>query len=297
MRLATIASLGAAIVQWDDPFEFTPDGTVGPSVGRFQVWVYNTVDETRPEMTFEYGALGALPGTATIGTENILGDLATSLLDASDPSTLLEEGGSICLDYEGPSFETITLGYDVTVDVGAASGTYTNEAVHVTDDPYAEPVTASASVEVEGVVECTRLITGFHFGQLKVTSGVTCLDDATVIGSVNVQADAGLRSDASRIFGSVKANGASEISLCDTRVVGPVTLSGGSMVVVGDPTVDCTPNLMVGPVRVNDTAGPSVIAGNTIVGRLACANNDPAPVNKGFLNNVIGPKVGQCENL
>ena len=30
------------------------DDTVGPSVGTFQAWIYNTVEDFRPEMTFEY---------------------------------------------------------------------------------------------------------------------------------------------------------------------------------------------------------------------------------------------------
>ena len=67
--------------------------TVGPSVGTFQAWIYNTVEDFRPEMTFEYGDLGALPSVATIGVERILGDRATSLVNAADPSTVLTEGG------------------------------------------------------------------------------------------------------------------------------------------------------------------------------------------------------------
>ncbi|HSM43879.1 MAG TPA: DUF11 domain-containing protein, partial [Acidimicrobiia bacterium] len=150
MRLASDGAT-VAIIQWDDPFEFTLDDTVGPSVGKFQAWVYNTVEDFRPEMTFEYDTLGALPSLATIGTESIGGDLATAVLNAGDPSDVLEEGGTFCFDYEGPSFDPITFGYDVTVDADAASGTYTNEAVHVTDDPYDQPAVASANVEVTGL--------------------------------------------------------------------------------------------------------------------------------------------------
>ena len=149
MRLAQGA--GVAVIQWDDPFEFTGDATVGPSVGKFQAWIYTSVDETRPEMTFEYAAIGALPSVATIGTENILGTLATAVLGAGDPSTEIEAGGSICLDYNGPTFDPITVEYDVTVADNAFTGTYTNAAVHTTDDPFAEPATASDSVEVDGV--------------------------------------------------------------------------------------------------------------------------------------------------
>ena len=152
MRLAQSTTDGVAIVQWDDPFEFTEDNTVGPSVGKFQAWIYNSVDDTRPEMTFEYGAVGALPGVATIGTESISGETATAVLGAGDPAGVVSPspGGSFCLDYEGPSFDPITVGYDVTVHEDALTGTYTNLASHITDDPYAKSVVASFDLEVDG---------------------------------------------------------------------------------------------------------------------------------------------------
>lgn len=83
--------------------------------------------------------------------------------------------------------------------------------------------------------------------------------------------------------------------LCDTRVTGPVSLTGGSSVALGDPTTDCGPNVMVGPVTVTGTA--TVIAGNQIVGTLACSANDPAPTNHGAPNTVVGPELGQCQDL
>jgi uncharacterized repeat protein (TIGR01451 family) len=413
MRLATVASLGAAVVQWDDAFEFTDDDTAGPSVGKFQTWIYNAVSPDRPEVTFDYETLGALPASATIGIENILGDLATAPLNAGDPAGVIEDGGSICLDYEGPTFDVITLGYDVTVDPDAESGIYTNEVVHVTDDPGAQPATTSTDVEITGAqadlslsktgevsetgqivytldvtnigpdaasgvvvtdelpagvayvsdscggadappwaweigslaageavhcaitvdvitpglientatavadqgdpdpennmstatldtdveLECTSVITGRHTGPLTVSTGVTCLEGATVTGPVNVQAGAALLSEGSRITGPVNATDALEIALCDTTVTGPVNLKGSSKVTLGDPEIDCEPNRVVGPVNVNQTDGPSVIAGNRIIGPLACKNNAPPPVNNGAPNDVTGPKSGQCKDL
>jgi uncharacterized repeat protein (TIGR01451 family) len=412
MRLASDGAT-VAVIQWDDPFEFTLDDTVGPSVGQFQAWIYNTVEDFRPEMTFEYAALGALPATATIGTENILGDLATAALNAGDPAGLLEEGGTICLDYEGPSFDAVTLAYDVAVDADAVSGTYTNEVVHVTDDPYDEPAVASADVEITGAatdlaivkagevsgpnevlftigvtnngpddatgvvvtdelpaevayvadsceaanvppwtweigdlgagesvecsitvdvttagvientaavtgdqvdpvpdndestvivevdeeLECTDVITGRHTGPLVVSEGVTCLDGARVTGPVKVKEGAALLSDGSRITGPLHAVGALAIELCDTRATGGLNINGSSEVTLGDPTVDCEPNHVVGPVTVKGTDGPSVIAGNRIVGPLACTGNVPDPVNNGFPNSVVGPQSGQCQDL
>ena len=40
-----------------------------------------------------------------------------------------------------------------------------------------------------------------------------------------------------------------------------------------------------------------MIAGNLIIGPLACSGNNPAPVNHGAPNLVIGPRSGQCRGL
>jgi uncharacterized repeat protein (TIGR01451 family) len=299
MRLATAGD--AAVIQWDHPFEWGGDPTdPDNSVGKFQAWVYTTVEDFRPEITFEYDTLGALPSVATIGTESILGDLATAVLNASDPSAVLEEGGSFCLDYEGASFDPITLGYDVTVDEDATSGTYTNEAVHTTDDPYARPETATASVEVTGTdpePECTDTITGQHTGPLTISDGTTCLDGAAVTGPVTVRPGAGLVADGARITGPVTAQGASEVSICDSRITGSLTVTSAASVTIGDPANGCAGNTVTGPVGITGSDGPSVIAGNRIVGSLTCSGNDPAPVNNGHPNTVIGPKSGQCSSL
>ncbi len=299
MRLATAGNV--AVIQWDDPFEWGGNpADLSNSVGKFQAWVYTTVEDFRPEITFEYDTLGALPAVATIGTENILGDLATAVVGAGDPSGVLEAGGSICLDYAGPSFDPIAIGYDVTVDEGAASGTYTNEAVHTTDDPYAQPETATASVEVAGIdpePECTNTITGRHTGPLTISEGITCLDGATVTGPVTVRSGAGLMADGARITGPVTAQDASVVSVCDTRVTGPLTVRGAGSVTIGDPANDCAGNTITGPVSVTGIAGPSVIAGNRIVGSLACSGNNPPPINNGHPNTVVGPKGGQCSSL
>jgi hypothetical protein len=296
IRLAQSTADGVAVIQWENAFEFGGDPTdPSSSVGTFQAWVYNSVEDFRPEMTFAYGALGALPSSATIGTENILGEQATALLGAADPSAVLEEGGSICLDYEGPTFETATLGYSVTVSPGTAPGTYANTAVHVTDDPFAQPATVSASVTVDRV--CTTTFTGNHVGAVTVSSGTTCFEGARQVGKVTVEPGAGLFATDSRFVGPVSASGASNVTVCGSAVAGAVDLTGSSAVRLGDPLAACAPNAVVGSVTVTGTVGPTVIAGNVITGSLACSGNDPAPVNNGEPNVVLGPKTGQCAEL
>jgi uncharacterized repeat protein (TIGR01451 family) len=151
VRLATSGG-EVAVVQWDDPFEFGGDPTdPASSVGRFQTWIYNSVSDDRPEITFEYGDVGALPASATIGIENLAGTLGTAVVNAGDPTQALADGGSICLDYAGPSLDPVELSYEVTVDQDATTGTYTNSAEHVTSDPYAMAAVSSVDVTVTGV--------------------------------------------------------------------------------------------------------------------------------------------------
>lgn len=294
MRLATAGDV--AVIQYDDPFEFTADDSTGPSVGQFQAWVYNTIEDFRPEITFEYADVGALPASATIGIEHILGETATAVLNVDDPSTVLEPGGTICLDWEGPSFDPVTLTYDVTVDDGVFTGTYTNEAVHTTDDPFAQEETASVDVAVAGLAPCTDVVSGLHFGPLNVDEA-TCLEQALVLGTVTVGADATLRSTDSAITGRILADGAAEVTVCDTKLLGRASLAGGSMVTFGDPANECGGNTVLGKVSVTDTDGPSVIGGNHIIGRLSCSGNEPPPVNNGSPNSVLGKKTGQCSDL
>jgi uncharacterized repeat protein (TIGR01451 family) len=300
MRLATSSGVGAAVVQWDDPFEFGEDPTdLTNSLGTFQAWVYNTVSDVRPEITFEYGEVGALPAMATIGIENILGDRATALVGAGDPAPVIGEGGTICLDYQGFVLEPVTVSYTVTVDDDAQTGTATNAAVHVTDDPYAQPVTASVDVAITGnePLPCTAVISGFRPGAVKVTSGITCLQNATVFGHVTVSPGAGVRASGSALVGGIDAKGATEVTVCGSLVLGTLRSKDAAAVTIGDPANGCPGNIVLGAIQVTGTSGPTVIGGNGILGKLACTGNDPAPTNGGSRNTVLGKKSGQCAKL
>ena len=167
--------------------------------------------------------------------------------------------------------------------------------MHVTDDPFAQPVTITNALEV--AVDCSRTITGRHTGAITVSSGVTCLDAATVIGAITVRPGAGLEADGSRVTGAITASGASLVALCGTNVTGPLRLTGNDSVTIGDPTIGCDPNRLTGAVTLSGTDGPSVLAGNIIVGALSCTGNDPPPTNKGFPNGVLGRTSGQCAGL
>ncbi|WP_369372045.1 S8 family serine peptidase [Promicromonospora sp. Populi] len=296
VRLATSGGQ-VAVIQWDDPFVFGGDPTdLSNSVGTFQAWVYNSVADNRPEITFEYGDLGALPEVATVGIENLVGTAGTAVVNAGDPSLTLTEGGSICLDYVPPSFEPAELSYEVTVDPDAITGTYTNSAEHVTDDPFDAPAVTSADVAVTGLAPCDEVLTGRQNGRITVDEGTTCIDGATVVGQVTVSDGAGLRVTDSRITALVRATDATEVRVCDTRITGTLTVNRSSGVTIGDPAADCAGNQITGPVTVTRSEGP-VIGGNRITGVLTCLSNDPAPTNNGSPNTTRGRELGQCKNL
>lgn len=182
-----------------------------------------------------------------------------------------------------------------------------------------DSVAASFDVTATGAPSCTTTVAGSRSGPLTVSSGVTCLDGATISGPVVVRAGAGLYASRSRLTGPMTASGAVDVLLCDTTVSGPLSLTGGSRVWVGNRNGDCGPvtvhgsvtvtgttgrttidgATLHGPVRLKNNTGPTapIVAGNRVGGPLSCSGNSPAPDNDGRPNTVLGPKTGQCADL
>ena len=130
-----------------------------------------------------------------------------------------------------------------------------------------------------------------------MSSGTTCIQGALLLGGVTVDAGCGVYSTNSLVLGSLGANGATEVTLCNTWIVGPTQVSGSSAARLGDPLGGCHPNLLLAPVWVTGTSGPSVIAGNVVMGWLTCSGNTPPPVNNGSPNLVFGLRTDQCAAL
>ncbi|WP_144300644.1 lamin tail domain-containing protein [Stackebrandtia nassauensis] len=141
--------------------------------------------------------------------------------------------------------------------------------------------------------KCTKTVSGRHIGPLTVKKGVTCLDDATQIGTITVKDGASLHVVDSTITGPLKAEGAKSISLCSSKVVGTIAIDGSSgPVTLGG---DCDGNRVVGRIGLTDNTGGVTIVDNTLVGSLACTGNDPAPTGEG--NRISGSRTGQCKEL
>lgn len=149
VSLATNGAPGGQIIVEYDDIQF-----FGGSADTFdfEVVVSRAIDDTPGvyEIVYAYDNLnGDLSGPATIGWEDAAGANAGALVNAGDASSEISDGFMVCLNYVGPSFDPVTITYDVTVD-GGASGTLTNNVVHITDDPAAEAVSTSVDVTVSG---------------------------------------------------------------------------------------------------------------------------------------------------
>lgn len=186
---------------------------------------------------------------------------------------------------------------DVTVTLdstGLDPGEYEAQLCVESDDPAEPLVTVPVSLTVREPVTCDRTLSGLQLGLLAVRDGVTCLEDATVIGAVTVDSGAGLVSEGSFVIGPVTTDDAAVVTLDDTRFIGPVTVAGTTE------WVEVAGNEVTGPVTLLDNSTgdmPIVVSDNGVLGPLSCVGNEPPPVDDGVPNPVLGPKVGQCRGL
>ena len=159
---------------------------------------------------------------------------------------------------------------------------------------------------------CDHRITGMRFGAVVFSSGLTCVDNATIFGGIVVRPGASVIVTGGLVVGPVTATRSGQVTLSGTQVIGAVTVTGATGAVLVDKAKLTGPVVLqgntagvkidtaqvTGPVAVTgNTGGQNVVAGNTIVGPLACSGNNPAPVNDGRKNTTRAPATGQCARL
>ncbi|MFL6124371.1 ExeM/NucH family extracellular endonuclease [Actinophytocola sp.] len=159
---------------------------------------------------------------------------------------------------------------------------------------------------------CDRTITGMRFGTVVVSAGLTCFENATLFGGVTVKAGASVTITGGLVVGPITAANAGQVAVSGAQVIGPVAVTGSTGAVAVDKAKITGPIVLqgnkkgvkldtaqvTGPISVTgNTGGASVVAGNSIVGPLACSGNNPAPGNDGRKNTVYGPATGQCAKL
>lgn len=261
--------------QFADAESHTWDWQLRPESG-VAIEIPDDTAEGRPDFTFT-GEDGAVLSGFVLGQE---------------PSSIVEDDGTLRISQQGDSAEfRIVLATSASGPLELTEGP--GETV-VLDDRVidfdhlgtGEPLPAAAPV-------CDDTITGTHHGPLRVSDGVTCLEDATVRGPVSVTDAAGLVAADSELFGPVTTEGASAVEISGTEVRGPVRIAGTTG------AVEVVDNQIHGPLSLtgSDTALAPLVAGNTVTGPLRCTGNSPAPTHDGVANTVRGPSQGQCASL
>jgi hypothetical protein len=152
-------------------------------------------------------------------------------------------------------------------DFGA--GTHSVVAIYRGDTNFA-PSTSSAAATT---VRCTTTITGAH-GAVTATSGITCIVNAHISGSVTVQRGAIVDIENTAMAGAFSANGAGGIRICASTSA-TVTIAGSTgFVLVGDAGDDqCASNAISGSLNlVHNTAGLEAVA-NTVTGAITASAN------------------------
>ncbi|NEE00221.1 M64 family metallopeptidase [Phytoactinopolyspora halotolerans] len=156
--------------------------------------------------------------------------------------------------------------------------------------------------------ECTRTINGEHAGALLVTSGVTCLEDARVDGTVTVRSGASLLVRDSVVNGGLITDRAASVQLFGSAIDGVTRIAETVEGVVAAGTsfrgaVTLTGNTQVPhhewAERFSEygfSYGP-VLAGNTFRGRLSCTGNSAVARDFGAPNAVRGHAGGDCAGL
>ncbi len=140
--------------------------------------------------------------------------------------------------------------------------------------------------------DCTRTVTGVVRGGLTVSEGVTCLEDATVLGGVTLAAGAGLVATDSRINGGLDADGAAALHLFGSTVNGGSDVAGAGDVVVAASSFS-------GGLSLTGNRGDNgvILTGSLVSGPLTCTDNEGGVNDFGAANDVRGTATGQCAEL
>ena len=203
---------------------------------------------------------------------------------------------------------------------GHPSGTFvpgfgTHFVEHRATDPagnIGDAETYRATVVPGDPLECTRTITGVRNGTVVVSSGVTCLDGATVQGGVSVRPGASVVVSDSAIAGGLVADGADAVQVFGSTVNGETVIDGTSTGIWAagssfNGEVHLTDNTQVARDQGTDRwderfmlygyeYGP-ILVGNTFHGELTCSGNSAPARDFDAPNEISGTAGGDCSLL
>jgi hypothetical protein len=128
-------------------------------------------------------------------------------------------------------------------------------------------------------VTCTQTITGNHSGSVVIAAGAACIQNATITGSVTIQAGAKLDVENSTVTGAITANSPQGLRVCATNVGGSVTVTGATgLVVIGEPgDAACVPDTIGGTLTLQNNTGGVEAINNNVQTVVAGNNSGPGP--------------------
>jgi hypothetical protein len=183
--------------------------------------------------------------------------------------------GATAVSFGTMSATSFTVNSDTSITATAPPG-----AVGIDDVTVTTPGGTSAISAADQYVyhpTCTTTITGANSGNITVSSGLTCLVDATQAGQVTVEAGAALSVTDSTVSGSVTATDPAGITYCGSTEAGNLTVTGatGRVVLSGvlpDGTV-CGADTISGAVAVTGASAPVTVTGLKQRGTLTLEND------------------------
>ena len=222
-------------------------------------------------------------------------------------STVSLSGGSIA------KASSCTIQVAVTATNG---GVKNNVTGHVTSTNGGTGNSATATL-----ASCTRTVSSPT--ATFTATGVTCVSNTTVNGTITVPAGATLVVTNSTVNGTVASNGASSLTICGSHITeslsvqhstGPVlvgdggndescagnTIDGSVVLTANTANTELGGNHVSGTVTLQNNAGGASgtelspeIEANTITSALSCSGNSPSPTNDGY-HNTVPTRSGQC---
>lgn len=169
---------------------------------------------------------------------------------------------------------SFTVNSDTSITATVPAGAVGVDDVTVTTPGGTSPISAADQYIYHPT--CTTTITGNHSTPITVSSGLTCLVNATQAGQVTVAAGAALSVTGSTISGSVTATNPAGITYCGSTQSGNLTVTGATgPVVLGGALPDgpCAADTISGSVTVTGASAPVTVTGLREAGTLTLEND------------------------
>ena len=283
-----------------------PAGTNGTVDIQVQTPLFTTPAVTPDEYTY----VGAPPTVTSLfpNSGSVVGGHLVQITGSGFTGvTAVDFGSTPAASFTVESPTLINAIAPTTVTAGAPAGSAGTVDVTVTNLDGASSTSAGDQYTyLASVPPCTTTIIGTNATQLTVTSGMTCLLDATQNGQVTVEPGAALSVTNSTINGTVTATSPSGITYCGstesgtltvTGATGPVTLGNScdantipsSVTITGASAMVAVGELnQHGTLTLENNTGGIYFVGSQIDGRAYVEDNSaPAPVENAVMNNTI----------